>query len=168
MRGIAILVAAGVLVSACASQPKVAAYKVPDTVRTDCYTVDLFDNFPIEEPAPDVPAEYSKFLGDWAYGAWDNKWCHDLRITKVHRDGRVEMIDMHAPYAPFAQPATAFKRVGRIGEDGKLRFAHGVERRTYEVVGDKLVGTRSGLYGDLHAVLAQRGGNGIKIAKAKN
>lgn len=141
---------------------------VAEKVHPDCYTVDLFDSFPIQEPAPDVPAEYSKFLGDWAYGAWEDQWCHDLRITKVHRDGRVEMIDMHAPYEPYGQPATAFKRTGRIGEDGKLRFASGVERRTYQVVGGRLVGERSGLYGDLHAVLVPRGGSSFKVAKAKN
>ena len=121
----------------------------------NCYTVDLFSPQKIRKPAKDVPESYRAFLGHWSRGAWNNVWCHDLLIYAVHKDGRVELVEMHAPYKPWNQPATAFNRVARIGEDGSLGFSQGVERTTYRLENGFLVGTRSGLYGDLKITLYQ-------------
>ena len=126
----------------------------PDT--SACYTVVLFDEFQIEQPASDVPAAYRRFLGDWGFGAWNDVWCHDLLITKVHADGRAELIEMHAPYLRWGQPATAFKRVGRIDYQGTLRIAYGGELLSYRVVDGALIGQRSGKLGNLTATLTRR------------
>lgn len=115
-----------------------------DRTVSDCYTVVLFDDVEVEKPADDVPFSYAAFLGKWTNGAWDGKWCHDLLIYEVSADGRVELMDMHAPYEPWSQPASAFKRVGRIDNEGVLRFAHGTTQRSYQLVDGRLEGRRSG------------------------
>ncbi|MEM1382958.1 MAG: hypothetical protein AAF713_10660 [Pseudomonadota bacterium] len=151
-------IAGALLVAACA-EPKVEAPKptVPTNLtRADCYTVELFDPVEIEVAAEDVPPEYSRFLGDWHQGAWNGQWCHDLMVTKVHFDGRAEIFEMHAPFEPLGQPATAFRRVGRINENGELRFAYGTETLTYTLVQGKLIAKRSGIHGDMQAVLTNR------------
>ncbi|HUS54079.1 MAG TPA: hypothetical protein VMY41_08755 [Thermohalobaculum sp.] len=129
-----------------------------EEVASECYTVDLFTTVEIEQPSADVPAANQAFLGEWAGGAWNDVWCHGLLVNKVYRDGRVELVDMHAPYSPWAQPATAFRRVGRIDETGVLRFAHGTSRLSYRIENGKLIGTNSGQYGNLSVELARRDG----------
>ena len=71
----------------------------------------------------------------------------------MHKDGTVDLVEMHAPYQPWNQPATAFNRVGRIDKDGVLRFSQGVETTAYRLENGFVVGTRSGLYGDLEITL---------------
>ncbi len=149
-----------VLVSGCLErQAQLAPAAAPDPmeVNSDCYTVDLFTRIKVQKPTPDVPEANRQFLGSWGGGAWNDFWCHDLVVTKVHADGRVELVEMLAPYAPWNYPATAFSRVGRIDDDGNLRFAYGVERLSYRIENAKLIGTRSGLYGDLRIELVRRG-----------
>lgn len=127
------------------------------TTDSQCYTVVLFSDAKVEKPAKDVPEVYKRFLGSWTGGAWNGVWCHDLLVTKVHNDGRVELYEMHAPYEPWAQPATAFKRIGRIDENGRLRFAYGTETVTYEMIYGQLKATRAGVLGNLKATLARPG-----------
>lgn len=134
---------------ATAPAPAIAA----SVAGQDCYTVDLFTPEKVRKPKKDVPGAYHAYLGRWSGGAWNDVWCHDLLVYNVHKDGRVELVEMHAPYAPWNQPATAFNRVARIGTDGNLRFSQGVERTTYRLENGFLVGTRSGLYGDLKITL---------------
>ncbi len=137
------------------------AQAAPDDVshlrQPGCYTVDLFKEVPIQEP-DGLPAEYAAYLGEWGNGVWNGKWCHDLLIHTVHEDGRVEMLDMHAPSEEFRQPATIFKRTGQIGEDGALRFAHGIVSRRYEIRGGLLHGqAEGGAFGQAEIVLSRKG-----------
>ncbi len=155
-----LLVTASLFVSGCLErQVQVAPAPQPEpmAVNSDCYTVDLFTKVKVSKPAPDVPEAHRQFLGNWGGGAWNDFWCHDLLVTKVHADGRVELVDMHAPYAPWHIPATAFRRTARIDTEGNLRFGYGIERLSYRIENGKLVGTRSGLYGDLRIELVRRG-----------
>jgi hypothetical protein len=157
---IVLLVAVCVLVSGCLErQVQVAPQPEPveKIVNSDCYTVDLFTRSKIDKPAPDVPEANRQFLGSWGGGAWNDVWCHDLLVTKVHADGRVELVEMLAPHEPWNYPATAFQRTGRIDGAGNLRFGYGVERLSYHIENGKLVGTRSGLYGNLRVELVRRG-----------
>ena len=124
---------------------------------TDCYTVDLFTPEKVRKAEKDVPEKYKAFLGRWGGGAWNDVWCHDLLVYNVHKDGQAELVEMHAPYEPFNQPATAFNRIGRISEDGVLRFTQGLERTAYKFDHGYLFGTRGGVYGDLKIVLRQNG-----------
>ena len=126
-------------------------------VNSDCYTVDLFTEAKVERPATEVPDAHRLFLGSWGGGAWNDFWCHDLLVTEVHADGQVNLVEMLAPYAPWNYPATAFQRTGRIDADGNLRFAYGTERLNYHIENGKLVGNRSGLYGNLRIELKRRG-----------
>ncbi len=156
---IVLLVAACVLVSGCLErQVQVAPPPDPEkTAASECYTVDLFTPAKVRKPAPEVPEANRRFLGKWGGGAWNDFWCHDLVVTRVHADGRVELIEMLAPHAPWNYPATAFQRTARIDDAGNLRFAYGTERLSYHIENGKLVGTRSGLYGNLRVVLVRRG-----------
>ena len=155
-----VIVAVSVLVLGCAEKAKdvakVAAEPGIDT-RSDCYTVVLFDKHPIKAPAEGVTPEQARFLGHWKQGAWNGEWCHDLLITEVKKGGEVRMVDMHAPYEPWGQPASAFQRTGQIGDDGKLRVRYGTESITYSVVDGQLYAERSGIHGDLVALLEQDG-----------
>jgi len=135
---------------------KVETVKAPEIVD-ECYTVDLFTKAEVEAPEAEVPATYSEFLGEWGKGAWNDVWCHDLMVTKVYADGRAELFEMHAPYAPWGQPATAFRRIGRIDKDGTLRFAYGTETVSYRIVDGQLQGRRSGMLGNLKVELVRRG-----------
>ncbi len=160
---ILLLVTACVLASGCLQPQAQVEHQVehqpePEkVVNSDCYTVDLFTKVKVEKPAANVPEAYGQFLGSWGGGAWNDVLCHDLLVTKVHADGRVELVDMHAPYAPWHIPASAFRRTARIDTEGNLRFAYGIERLSYRIENGKLVGTRSGLYGDLRIELVRRG-----------
>lgn len=122
-----------------------------------CYTVDLFREVPINPPTEGTPPEFAAYLGEWGNGVWNGEWCHDLLIHTVHADGRVEMLDMHAPTDVFRQPATIFKRTGQIREDGSLHFAHGVTARRYEIIDGLMHGRREGSLGDLRIVLSRKG-----------
>jgi hypothetical protein len=154
-----LLVTACVLISACSQPAKVTPQVQPldYIVDNDCYTVDLFTEVKIEKPDTEVPEANQQFLGEWGGGAWNDVWCHGLLVNKVYADGRVDLVDMHAPYEPWSQPATAFRRVGRIDDKGNLRFAHGTSRLSYRIENGKLIGTNSGLYGDLTVELVHLG-----------
>ena len=141
-------------------QPKEAVY------TKDCYTVDLFTEVRVEAPPEGVPEHYSRFLGKWGGGAWNDVWCHDLLVSRVYPDGQVELVDMHAPYAPWNQPATAFRRVGWIDAEGRLHFNYGKHKATYEIVDGKLVGVRSGSgLGILRVKLHRRGVPPVPLPK---
>jgi hypothetical protein len=135
-------------------------------VTSDCYTVDLFRKAKVEKASADVPNGYSQFLGEWGGGAWNDVWCHDLLVTKVYPDGRVDLFEMHAPYEPWGQPATAFRRTARIDGKGNLRFAYGTETLSYQIVNGKLEGKRSGTMGNLTVSLVQRGLPPIPIPRS--
>jgi hypothetical protein len=155
MRSILLLVAC-VFVSGClgfGKKEKVEPVAAAPVTTNECYTVDLFTKVNVEQPAADVPDQFRQFLGSWGGGAWNEVWCHELLISKIEKDGRVEFVDMHAPYEPWAQPATAFRRVGRIDDKGALRFAYGTERISYRIENGKLIGDRSGTLGNLHVEL---------------
>ena len=156
-----LLVTACVLVSGClerqAQVAPLAPQPEPTAVNSDCYTVDLFTRAKVDEPAADVPLEHRLFLGKWGGGAWGDFWCHDLVVTKIEAGGRVELVEMLAPHEPWNYPATAFLRSARIDAEGNLRFAYGTERLSYRIENGKLVGTRSGLYGNLRVELVRRG-----------
>jgi hypothetical protein len=162
---ILLLVTACVLVSGCSFFRKSEAIPPVQPVEAvaadECYTVDLFTEVTIEQPEQDVPEAYQQFLGEWGGGAWNDVWCHGLLISKIYADGRVELVDMHAPYAPWNQPATAFRRVGRVDAEGNLRFAYGTARRSYRVENGKLVGTNNGQFGNLSVELARQDGFAI-------
>jgi hypothetical protein len=128
-----------------------------DVVTSDCYTVVLFTKAKVAKPDPAVPAEYNAFLGEWGAGAWNDVWCHDLMVTNVYADGRADVFEMHAPYAPWGQPATAYRRAARFDDKGRLRFAYGTETISYELVNGRLEATRAGKHGNLKATLVRRG-----------
>lgn len=165
---VTILAAACLFAAGCAKEPvEVAeAPPPPELTRDDCYTVVLFDDPEIVQPGSDVPPEYSGFLGNWTNGAWGGKWCHDLRVSKVTADGTVTLYDMHAPYEPWGQPATAFERKGRIDQEGNLRFRYGTEAVTYKLVEGKLHARRSGRFGDLEAILIDPDEAPVAVATA--
>ncbi len=123
-----------------ASVSKSAGWNPMDDRR--CYTVDLFTDVKVVKPPEDLPERYTQYLGQWGYGAWDGKWCHDLLVYQVYPDGQVALVDMHAPYKPWNQPASAFRRFGWIDKNGKLHFNYGKEKATYEIVDGTMKGTR--------------------------
>lgn len=166
LRSIALLAACAIL-SGCfgfGRKEKVATTP-PPAVDSECYTVDLFTEAKIEKPADTVPDAYRAFLGDWGKGAWNDVWCHDLRITKVQPDGKVELFEMHAPYPPWGQPATAFRRTARISRDGILHLAYGTETVNYQIVDGKLEGRRHGSLGNLKVSLVRRGAPPVPEAR---
>lgn len=149
-----------VFVSACApmrEKPDVDVDPFAHLRAPGCYTVDLFREVPINPPERGTPPEFAAFLGEWGNGVWNGEWCHDLLIHTVYADGRVEMLDMHAPTTVYGEPATIFKRTGQIREDGALHFAHGVTARRYEIIDGLLHGRREGSLGDLRIVLSRKG-----------
>jgi hypothetical protein len=136
---------------------KPPAPPIVEVAADDCYTVDLFTEVSIEQPAPEVPSTHQQVLGEWGGGAWNDVWCHGLLVTKVYPDGRADLVDMHAPYEPWKQPATAFRRVGRIDDQGNLRFAHGTTALSYRIEDGKLIGNNRGQYGNLTVELNRVG-----------
>lgn len=127
-----------------------------DLTREDCFTVVMFSDASIERPGADVPEAWNQYLGIWVKGAWDGKWCHDLYVTKIEPTGAVEVIEAHGPYEPWAKPATAFRRTGQIGEDGKLRVTYGTVQVTYEILDGKLVASRREGRSSLAAALTRQ------------
>ncbi|QIE55110.1 hypothetical protein G5B40_06375 [Pikeienuella piscinae] len=145
--------------SGCATEKKaVATGPTPfdRTVVEDCYTVDLFTVAKIEPPGSDVPAEWARLSGKWGSAGWDGKWCHDLYVLKIAANGEVEVMDLHAPYEPWAKPATAFRRKGRISKDGHLRVAHGAVVSEYWLENGRLYGLRKEGSGQLRIAMLPR------------
>lgn len=133
------------------TQAKVTQVSAPG--NSACYTVVLFDKIKVQKPPPKTPEVYSQFLGKWVGGAWNGFWCHDLLVYKVTKDGRAEVYEMHAPYAPWNEPATAFKREAKIDGDGRLHYLDGVDRLSYRIVGGQMQATRSGVHGVMKTTL---------------
>lgn len=127
-----------------------------NTLDETCYTVDLFGEVPFASPASDVPAQWRAFSGKWGGGAWQGVWCHDLYVLDVTSSGRVSLIETHAPYAEWGKPATAFRRSGQIGEDGRLRVRYGPVRVEYWVDGDTLYGLRQESRGTLRIAMTRQ------------
>lgn len=155
-----LLITVCVLLSGCSYFRKAEVQQAPPIVEVatnDCYTVDLFTKVKIEQPDASVPPANQQFLGEWGGGAWNDVWCHGLLVNKVNADGTVELVEMHAPYVPWGQPATAFRRIGRIDDQGNLRFAYGTTRLSYRIENGKLVGNNNGLYGNLTVELVHIG-----------
>lgn len=113
------------------------------TVVADCYTVELFTVAKVETPGDDVPPEWAAYSGKWGKAAWEGKWCHDLHVTKINADGTVEVMSLHAPYEPWGKPATAFRRQGRITDDGRLRIVFSGVAVEYWIEDGRLYGLRS-------------------------
>ena len=143
LQAFAVCILSTALIVGCA--PKRAA-KGPTpfdkTVVQDCYTVELFTVAEIEPPGADVPAEWAAFSGKWGKAAWDGKWCHDLHVLTIAADGSVVAMELHAPYEPWGKPATAFRRTGRIGDDGRLRIRYSGVVVEYWVENGRLYGLR--------------------------
>lgn len=112
----------------------------PSLLRDDCYTVVLFDGFEVKPAPAGTPPEHAALLGEWRFGAWDGEWCHDMIVTEITKDGRVYLMDLHAPYEPWGKIASAFKRTARITDEGTLTFRHGKTQRQYRLVGRQLHG----------------------------
>lgn len=150
-------------------EPEVAQVEEADLLRPDCYTVDLFDPFTIQNPPADVAPEAHKFLGVWKNGAWDGKWCHDLYITRVAADGSVEVLDAYGPFRAAGFEATVFKRTGRL-KDGVLTFHTRGGTVQYKRDGEYLVGTRKGTLGNFEIVMSREDnvaiGEPVMLARA--
>jgi len=135
--------------------------------QTGCYTVDLFDPVEVADPHPDLAPDQAAWLGHWGGGVWNGSWCHEMIVTRVSPEGRVTLLDMHAPSETFSAPATVFRRTARLFDDGSLRFRHGTVVRRYEMRGDRLYGRREGDgNGPLEIVLTRDGGaSGAQLAQ---
>lgn len=125
-----------------AEQPSPARVAHEATVRPDCYTVDLFKPEELVTPVEAVPAAWTGYVGRWGDAAWDGEWCHDLYVLEVRPDGRVSVIETHAPYPEWGKPVTAYRRTAKIGEDGRLRLDYGSTRVEYWLEDGKLYGLR--------------------------
>lgn len=149
---------AAVAATAACVQPKPKkTTSLADNLKQDCYTVDLFTPYQIEYPDARVPADARQFLGVWKNGAWNGDWCHDLYVTKVHADGRVEVLDAHGPSPYTGVDATAFKRTGTI-KNGVMSLRVDGFPVTYRVVDGLLVGQRKILNGSLAITMSREDG----------
>jgi hypothetical protein len=143
--------------AACAQPKPKKTVSLEDSLSPGCYTVDLFDPYKIEYPDASVPADARQFLGVWKNGAWNGSWCHDLYVTKVYADGRVEVLDTHGP-SPFSGvDATAFKRTGSI-KNGVMSLRVDGFPVTYRIVDGYLVGKRKILNGSLDITMSREDG----------
>ena len=147
------------VVAGCAEKEiKKVEVDISKRLSPGCYTVDLFDPYTIHRPEENVPDEWRDFLGVWKNGAWGGHWCHDLYVTKVHADGRVDLLDAYGPYRDYGIEATVFKRQGRI-VDGVLTFlSQGGSPVKYRLVGDYLVGSRKGALGKFEITMSREEG----------
>jgi len=149
---------AALAAAACAPKRQAAGPTAFDkTVRADCTTVTLFTPAPISTPGADVPAEWRAFSGVWGQAGWEGKWCHDLHVMNISADGAVEVMELHAPYAEWGREATAFRRMGRIGSDGRLRLRYKDVVVEYWVENGKLYGVRRQGNAGLRIALSQLG-----------
>lgn len=168
------LLAACLLIVGCEQTPvsvKIEPSATPEAQEVDvgrCTTVVLFDKVKVQKPSKDIPPEYARFLGKWEKGAWNNLWCHDLLVTSIKKDGSAEVFDMHGPYDPWGQPASAFKRKAKIDADGQLRFRIGDDQLSYRIEGNKLLGTRAGKLGTLTVTLRQQGSVPFPVPRPAN
>jgi hypothetical protein len=147
------------LLAACAAQkPKPPAADPFAVTRDDsCYTVDLFTKVSIRPPEPTLPADWRGFSGRWGGGKWAGEWCHDLYVVDIAADGRVTVIETHAPLEKWGKPATAFRRTARIGEDGRLRLAYGPVEVEYWLENGMLKGLRDEGAGLQRIAMVRRG-----------
>ena len=147
----------GLLAIASCAEEKQAQVETDISKRLSpgCYTVDLFDPYKIQTPAPDVPADAAAFLGVWKNGAWGGVWCHDLYITEARANGDVVLLDAYGPYGPAGIEATVFKRKGHV-ENGVLKFTsqYGAPVE-YRIVGGYLVGERRGSLGTFEITMSR-------------
>ena len=154
------LVIALMMVSGCQKPPppkKISSASIYDqTEDPDCYTVDLFSANDLVAPVETLPPEWALFAGRWGGGAWGGVWCHDLHVLEVRPDGSVLLIEAHAPYEPWGKRATAFKRTGRIGEDGHLRILYGKVEAEYWIQNGRMLGSRNEGAGPMIVALRKR------------
>lgn len=155
VRAVVACVAAAAISAACAPKLKKTGPTPYDkTVVKDCYTVDLFTVANIEEPGDGVPSDWAQYSGEWGKAAWDGKWCHDLLVTKIHEDGAVEVMELHAPYEPWGKQATAFRRKGRITSEGRLRITYTGVSIEYWIENGRLYGLRREGGGEMRIALS--------------
>ncbi|MEL7465624.1 MAG: hypothetical protein AAFN79_16270 [Pseudomonadota bacterium] len=131
------------------------------TAVADCYTVELFTVAEIEAPSTTVPAAWNGYLGKWGKAGWDGKWCHDLHVLSVDADGNAVVMELHAPYEPWGRQATAFRRAGKIGEDGRLRVSYSGVLIEYWIQNGKLYGLRKEGGGALRIALSPGTNSGL-------
>lgn len=125
------------------------------TVKSDCYTVDLFTVATIEDPAEAVPSEWRGYSGVWGKAAWEGEWCHDLHVLKIADNGDVEVLELHAPLEKWGKQATAFRRKGRITDDGRLRLSYSGVNIEYWLQNGKLYGLRREGGGEMRIAMTQ-------------
>ncbi|MEM0922797.1 MAG: hypothetical protein AAGF44_04370 [Pseudomonadota bacterium] len=152
-----LLLAACLTVLGCAPPPKKVEKSKDYSAFLDssCYTVDLFDRHEIVPASASVPQGFRGYLGDWGNGAWNGKWCHDLRVLSVSPSGEVDLLDMHAPKTATS-PATVFRRKAIIDRDGNLRFTYDKETHVYRLEGRFLVGKRIGDHGEFEIAMTRK------------
>lgn len=131
------------------------------TVVPDCYTVELFTVAKIKEPGDDVPSDWRAYSGTWGKAGWEGKWCHDLHVLEISPDGEVVVMELHAPYDPWGRPATAFKRFGRITEDGRLRVSYSGVNVEYWIQNGRLYGLRKEGGGEMRIALSPGTNSGL-------
>ena len=148
--------AACVVLAACAPPTKRGPTPYDRTVKSDCYTVDLFTPATIQQPAADVPTAWRAFAGKWGGGAWEGKWCHDLYVLSIGADGKVDLIETHAPFPEWGREATAFRRQGFMTDDGTLRLIYKNVAIEYRIEGGKLLGVRKEGGGEMRIKLSQQ------------
>ncbi len=158
MRYVSLLALGAALALAGCVQPKPKpTVDLSKNLKPGCYTVDLFTPYRIEYPGADVPADARQFLGVWKNGAWNGDWCHDLYVTKVHADGRVEALDAHGPSPYTGVDATAFKRTGSI-KNGVMTFRVDGFPVRYRIVDGFLIGNRKVINGTLDITMSREDG----------
>lgn len=151
-----------VLATACAPKREARGPTPFDkTVVADCYTVELFTVADIEPPGSDVPVEWAAYSGKWGKAGWDGKWCHDLHVLSIDAAGNVVVMELHAPYEPWGRQATAFKRTGKIGQDGRLRVSYSGVLNEYWVQNGRLYGLRKEGGGALRIALSRGTNSGL-------
>jgi dienelactone hydrolase len=82
-------------------------------------TIPLPSDLVTAAPAPDVPANVSRFAGAWAHGAWDGVLPHILVVEIVDGAGRAQVV-----YA--------------VGDSVEMNVTRGYRRVTGRIMGDVL------------------------------
>lgn len=138
--------AAVALLAGCAEEPPPPAPPPAPVAQAapvdpECRTVKIFSPHKITRPGRKIPDGWKAFSGVWGKGAWDNKtWCHDLYVMKIEEDGKVTLMDAHGPGG--RHDGTAFRRVGQIHADNRLRFTADGIVREYWIEDGKLRGIK--------------------------